>query len=196
MARSEIGAGMSRAPVAQRKSGGLLSRWSEVRILPGASERVGAPTVLPQRRAAPGGVEPPLAASKAAALSAELRGRARVADGTRTRDHRDHNPGLYQLSYRHRAPTSYPRRHLGLRRVESTHLRASGQARPPARPANALEPAQATRRPNEPSLSAAHLERGSGGQLRAAHLPAPQDAGEGPTGENRRCSPVILLPRD
>jgi hypothetical protein len=26
-----------------------------------------------------------------------------VADGTRTRDHRDHNPGLYQLSYRHRA---------------------------------------------------------------------------------------------
>jgi hypothetical protein len=26
----------------------------------------------------------------------------RVADGTRTRDHRDHNPGLYQLSYRHR----------------------------------------------------------------------------------------------
>ena len=32
------------------------------------------------------------------------RGRARrgVANGTRTRDHRDHNPGLYQLSYRHR----------------------------------------------------------------------------------------------
>ena len=30
--------------------------------------------------------------------------RRRVADGTRTRDHRDHNPGLYQLSYRHRAP--------------------------------------------------------------------------------------------
>src|SRR5436190_19531349 len=28
----------------------------------------------------------------------------RVADGTRTRDHRDHNPGLYQLSYRHLAP--------------------------------------------------------------------------------------------
>jgi integrase len=25
-----------------------------------------------------------------------------VADGTRTHDHRDHNPGLYQLSYRHR----------------------------------------------------------------------------------------------
>ena len=32
-----------------------------------------------------------------------LEGSARVADGTRTRDHRDHNPGLYQLSYRHRA---------------------------------------------------------------------------------------------
>ena len=28
-----------------------------------------------------------------------------MADGTRTRDHRDHNPGLYQLSYRHRART-------------------------------------------------------------------------------------------
>jgi hypothetical protein len=26
-----------------------------------------------------------------------------VADGIRTRDHRDHNPGLYRLSYRHRA---------------------------------------------------------------------------------------------
>ena len=29
----------------------------------------------------------------------------RVSDGTRTRDRRDHNPELYQLSYRHRAPT-------------------------------------------------------------------------------------------
>jgi hypothetical protein len=28
-----------------------------------------------------------------------------VAEGTRTPDHRDHNPGLYQLSYRHRAET-------------------------------------------------------------------------------------------
>ena len=26
-----------------------------------------------------------------------------MADGTRTRDSRDHNPGLYQLSYGHRA---------------------------------------------------------------------------------------------
>ena len=38
----------------------------------------------------------PLIGSEAYALSG-------VADGTRTRDHRDHNPGLYQLSYRHRA---------------------------------------------------------------------------------------------
>jgi len=29
-----------------------------------------------------------------------------VADGTRTRDHRDHNPELYRLSYRHRAGTA------------------------------------------------------------------------------------------
>ena len=74
----------------------------------------------PTIQAAPGGVEPPLAASKAAALSAELRGRrARVADGTRTRDHRDHNPGLYQLSYRHRARTSYRRGRTGLRSVRT-----------------------------------------------------------------------------
>lgn len=33
---------------------------------------------------------------------------ARVADGTRTRDHRDHNPGLYQLSYGHLAHVSIP----------------------------------------------------------------------------------------
>jgi hypothetical protein len=96
---------------------------------------------------APGGIEPPHADSKSAALSTELRGRSQasmpprgvalrrrlrrglkgragfaraaakpglrghkrseprgwVAEGTRTPDHRDHNPGLYQLSYRHRA---------------------------------------------------------------------------------------------
>src|SRR5262245_56898978 len=52
---------------------------------------------------APGGVEPPHTDSKSVALSAELRGPAqRVADGTRTHDHLDHNQGLYQLSYRHR----------------------------------------------------------------------------------------------
>jgi hypothetical protein len=33
-----------------------------------------------------------------------------VANGTRTRDHRDHNPGLYQLSYRHRARGMVPGR--------------------------------------------------------------------------------------
>jgi hypothetical protein len=33
-----------------------------------------------------------------------------VADGIRTRDHRDHNPGLYQLSYRHRAEDRIARR--------------------------------------------------------------------------------------
>ena len=39
--------------------------------------------------------------------AATLRPRAlEVADGTRTRDHRDHNPELYQLSYRHRARTA------------------------------------------------------------------------------------------
>jgi hypothetical protein len=31
-----------------------------------------------------------------------------VADGIRTRDHRDHNPGLYQLSYGHLAAVRIP----------------------------------------------------------------------------------------
>src|SRR5436190_22350862 len=53
---------------------------------------------------APGGVEPPRTDSKSVALSAELRGPTRrVADGTRTHDHLDHNQGLYTLSYGHRA---------------------------------------------------------------------------------------------
>ena len=32
-----------------------------------------------------------------------------VADGTRTRDDRNHNPGLYQLSYSHRRVKHYSR---------------------------------------------------------------------------------------
>jgi hypothetical protein len=31
----------------------------------------------------------------------DLAGKSGVADGTRTRDNRNHNPGLYQLSYSH-----------------------------------------------------------------------------------------------
>ena len=44
---------------------------------------------------AAGGAAPPAASDRRP-------GTRGVADGTRTRDHRDHNPGLYQLSYRHR----------------------------------------------------------------------------------------------
>lgn len=32
-----------------------------------------------------------------------------VADGTRTHDNRNHNPGLYQLSYSHRIACEYKR---------------------------------------------------------------------------------------
>jgi hypothetical protein len=32
-----------------------------------------------------------------------------VADGTRTHDDRNHNPGLYQLSYSHRCASKYIR---------------------------------------------------------------------------------------
>ena len=41
-----------------------------------------------------------------------------VADGTRTRDSRDHNPGLYQLSYGHRARCSV----AGVLRSSTTRL--------------------------------------------------------------------------
>src|SRR4029079_12582608 len=44
--------------------------------------------------------------SKASAIDRSLTMRREVANGTRTRDHRDHNPGLYQLSYRHRETLS------------------------------------------------------------------------------------------
>ncbi len=43
---------------------------------------------------------------------------SKVSDGTRTRDRRDHNPELYQLSYAHRegANASSGRQALGRRR--------------------------------------------------------------------------------
>ena len=99
---------------------GERGRTSKGRSPPGPKPGASASSATPARtelrtspRMAPGGVEPPHGASKAPALSTELRGRARtpaparVANGTRTRDHRDHNPGLYQLSYRHQARPSY-----------------------------------------------------------------------------------------
>src|SRR3954451_9174608 len=79
---------------------------------------------------APGGIEPPHAASKAAALSAELRGRARVAEGTRTPDHRDHNPGLYRLSYRHHARSIVA---LALPQLALQPATPAQPARPPSR---------------------------------------------------------------
>ena len=48
-----------------------------------------------------------------------LTGARRVSDGTRTRDHLDHNQELYQLSYAHRAAAECTRRLRG---------RAPGQA--------------------------------------------------------------------
>ena len=44
-----------------------------------------------------------------------------VDDGTRTRDNRDHNPGLYQLSYVHR-PAPYL---CGWRARQDSNLRPS-----------------------------------------------------------------------
>src|SRR5436305_9934362 len=55
---------------------------------------------------------------------------ARVADGIRTRDHRDHNPGLYQLSYRHRAQAQDSRASCGvLPRAAGTVNPVSGSVR-------------------------------------------------------------------
>jgi hypothetical protein len=46
----------------------------------------------------------PSAKSKTDELSKEIFVlRNGVADGDRTRDHRNHNPGLYRLSYSHRS---------------------------------------------------------------------------------------------
>jgi hypothetical protein len=39
--------------------------------------------------------------AEAASAILILKEKAGVADGTRTRDNRNHNPGLYQLSYSH-----------------------------------------------------------------------------------------------
>ena len=47
--------------------------------------------------------DPNVAPAATADLTAQSSSSRGVADGTRTRDHRDHNPGLYQLSYRHLA---------------------------------------------------------------------------------------------
>ncbi len=187
---------LKHAPVAQRKSGGLLSRGSGVRIPPGAfsthwnaaggqsaSSRLPKPlfqeslslargaagyappegTVLQhgpgERRAASGVRRPPRAGharphgaeqreslsfalgaaeraspertafthglgedralsgvrrasggqSRLAARSPSTEQARGVTGGIRTHDHRDHNPGLYQLSYGHRASDSVVR---------------------------------------------------------------------------------------
>jgi hypothetical protein len=115
-----------------------------------------------------------------------------VADGTRTRDHRDHNPGLYQLSYRHRALTSYPR--------EPTDLNLSGpdplQGLSPGASAGSAggraTASQATRKRNEPSPQAAHLRRGSTDNSDLATCQRRKMPERGPAGENRRCSPAII----
>jgi hypothetical protein len=63
-------------------------------------------------------------------------GRMQVADGTRTRDHRDHNPELYQLSYRHRALDRIALAGPGPRdaALRTTAARATAGARPWTRP--------------------------------------------------------------
>ena len=145
--------------------------------------------VLPVLRMAPGGVEPPHAASKAAALSTELRGRRRVsvaapltgparldgagdekrvADGTRTRDHRDHNPGLYQLSYRHHGAPHRSRvgsrGYAGRRNGGDRLSQAAGRRRRPA-----------ARRPRL-RRAARRLVRRPGGHGRRDAVPRERDA--------------------
>jgi hypothetical protein len=64
----------------------------------------------------------------------------RVSDGTRTRDRRDHNPELYQLSYAHQArqgqstnaPTAASARWSGGRSARATAPARSGADRPAA----------------------------------------------------------------
>ena len=49
-----------------------------------------------------------------------------VADGTRTHDNRNHNPGLYQLSYSHHGYRRLPRR------VDVWRARQDSNLLPPA----------------------------------------------------------------
>jgi hypothetical protein len=51
-----------------------------------------------------------------------------VAEGTRTPDHRDHNPGLYQLSYRHRGRDSLAGDKVAFRRRVPRVLRPGRSA--------------------------------------------------------------------
>ena len=57
----------------------------------------------------------------------DFRRQGRVADGTRTHDHLDHNQGLYQLSYSHRAQ-SQDRFGLGLPINADLHDASAGVA--------------------------------------------------------------------
>jgi hypothetical protein len=97
--------------------------------LRGPKRSVAAP---PRRRAPP--------ASAATAIRRTIREKScaegatflgEVADGTRTHDHRDHNPGLYQLSYRHRGraqDSGAP----GKARIAATSLSFRREPSPPA----------------------------------------------------------------
>ena len=112
---------LKHAPVAQRKSGGLLSRGSGVRIPPGAfsthwnaaerasPERTVFPHGLGEDRALSGVRRASGGQSRLAARSPPTEQARGVTGGIRTHDHRDHNPGLYQLSYGHRASDSVVR---------------------------------------------------------------------------------------
>ena len=63
----------------------------------------------PAERRAAGGVRRRLEAGLPGRMAPPAESARGVTDGIRTHDHRDHNPGLYQLSYGHRAPDSVVR---------------------------------------------------------------------------------------
>ena len=56
-----------------------------------------------------------------------------VADGTRTHDNRNHNPGLYQLSYSHHVKTCIPL-HVGSKGANYARSHAKNQAFSGTRP--------------------------------------------------------------
>src|SRR6266508_4004364 len=112
---------------------------------------------------APGGVEPPHVDSKSTALSAELRGRAArrgVVDGTRTHNHRDHNPGLYQLSYDHRAADRIARG-VAADRVRTASSGATRRAADPnaAYPVAGACSSAEERRPSKPRVAGSNPAR-------------------------------------
>ena len=101
-----------------------------------------------------------------------------VADGTRTRDNRNHNPGLYQLSYSHQRNTPHPK-------VEVRRLCRSPQPAGDST-ASGLPDGDRTHNPQLRRLVLYPIE------LRAGAPPSLNSTGKFGRGERIRTSDILL----